>query len=80
MHLSGYQYQGIYGMSYRVKEKITVADLSFRVQQVIKTEVDVTTAQLSRIDLLGMVPVLMQAPPTTSRFSTSATRLPSFAP
>ena len=54
MHLSGYQYQGIYGMSYRVKEKITVADLSFRVQQVIKTEVDVTTAQLSRngIDVL----------------------------
>src|SRR6201989_1820967 len=48
MHLSGYQYQGIYGMSYRVKERITVADLSFRVQQVIKTEVDVTTAQLSR--------------------------------
>jgi NAD(P) transhydrogenase len=35
-------------MSYRVKEKITVADLSFRVQQVIKTEIDVTTAQLSR--------------------------------
>src|ERR1043165_4870040 len=54
MHLSGYQYQGIYGMSYRVKEKITVADLSFRVQQVIKTEIDVTTAQLSRngIDVL----------------------------
>src|SRR5438128_2410598 len=48
MHLSGYQYQGIYGMSYRVKEKITVSDLSFRVQQVIKTEIDVTTAQLSR--------------------------------
>jgi NAD(P) transhydrogenase len=48
MHLSGYRYQGIYGMSYRVKEKITVADLSFRVQQVIKTEIDVTTAQLSR--------------------------------
>jgi NAD(P) transhydrogenase len=55
MHLSGYQYQGIYGMSYRVKEKITVADLSFRVQQVIKTEIDVTTAQLSRngIDTLN---------------------------
>jgi len=54
MHLSGYQYQGIYGMSYRVKEKITVGDLSFRIQQVIKTEIDVTTAQLSRngIDVL----------------------------
>src|ERR1700756_1863120 len=48
MHLSGYQYQSIYGMNYRVKEKITMADLSFRVQHVIKTEIDVTKAQLSR--------------------------------
>src|SRR5436190_22378654 len=47
-HLSGYRYQGIYGMNYRVKEKITMADLSFRVQHVIKTEIDVTQAQLSR--------------------------------
>ena len=55
MHLSGYQYQSIYGMSYRVKEKITVADLSFRVQHVIKTEIDVTQAQLSRngVDVLN---------------------------
>jgi NAD(P) transhydrogenase len=35
-------------VSYRVKEKITMADLAFRVQHVIKTEIDVTTAQLSR--------------------------------
>src|ERR1039458_3086933 len=48
MHLSGFQYQGIYGINYRVKEKITMADLGFRVNQVIKTEVDVTQAQLSR--------------------------------
>lgn len=48
MHLSGYEYQGIYGINYRVKDKITMADLSFRVSQVIKTEVDVTQAQLSR--------------------------------
>src|SRR6266576_927556 len=54
MHLSGYQYQGIYGVSYRVKEKITVGDLSFRIQQVIRTEIDVTVAQLSRngVDVL----------------------------
>jgi len=54
MHLSGYQYQTIYGMNYRVKEKITMADLGFRVQHVIKTEIDVTQAQLSRngIDML----------------------------
>ncbi len=48
LHLSGYNYQAIYGINYRVKEKITMADLSFRVQHVIKTEVDVTQAQLSR--------------------------------
>jgi NAD(P) transhydrogenase len=48
LHLSGYQYQAIYGINYRVKEKITMPDLSFRVQHVIKTEIDVTQAQLSR--------------------------------
>src|SRR6266550_3257159 len=48
LHLSGYNYKSIYGMNYRVKEKITMADLAFRVQHVIKTEIDVTQAQLSR--------------------------------
>ena len=48
LHLSGYYYQNIYGVNYRVKEKITMSDLAFRVQHVIKTEVDVIQAQLSR--------------------------------
>src|ERR1700685_2719661 len=48
LHLSGYNYRSIYGMNYKVKEKITMADLAFRVQHVIKTEIDVTEAQLSR--------------------------------
>src|SRR5437868_8035193 len=48
LHLSGFQYQGIYGVSYHVKDKISMADLGFRVNQVIKTEVDVTQAQLAR--------------------------------
>ena len=48
LHFSGYNYQNIYGVNYRPKEKVTMADLSFRVQHVIKTEVDVTQAQLSR--------------------------------
>src|SRR5438552_10421223 len=56
-HLSGYRYQGIYGMNYRVKEKITMADLSFRVQHVIKTEIDVTEAQLSRNNIEMLVGV-----------------------
>jgi NAD(P) transhydrogenase len=48
MHFSGYQYQNIYGVNYRVKDKITMTDLAFRVQHVIRTEIDVTQAQLSR--------------------------------
>jgi NAD(P) transhydrogenase len=54
MHLSGHQYHNIYGMNYRVKDKITMADLCFRVQHVIKTEIDVMNGQLSRnnVDLL----------------------------
>src|SRR5215475_11228109 len=54
LHLSGYRYQGLYGINYRVKEKITMADLSFRVMHVIKTEIDVIQAHLARngIDLL----------------------------
>src|SRR5215469_15745729 len=48
LHFSGFLYQGIYGMNYRVKDKVTMADLCFRVQHVIKTEIDVTQAQLSR--------------------------------
>jgi NAD(P) transhydrogenase len=54
LHLSGYNYRSIYGMNYRVKEKITMADLAFRVQAVINTESEVTEAQLSRngVDVL----------------------------
>jgi NAD(P) transhydrogenase len=55
LHLSGYNYKSIYGMNYRVKEKITMSDLAFRVQHVIKTEVDVTEAQLERNNIEMLV-------------------------
>src|SRR5438034_7941275 len=45
LHLSGFNYQNIYGVNYRVKEKITMADLAFRVQHVIKTEIDVRSEE-----------------------------------
>ena len=48
LHFSGYRYQHIYGINYRVKERITMADLLFRVQHVIRTEVDVTQSQPRR--------------------------------
>ena len=34
MHFSGYRYKPIYGINYSVKDKITMADLMFRVQHV----------------------------------------------
>ncbi len=48
LHFSGYRYREIYGINYRLKDKITMADLVYRVQHVIKTEVDVTQSQLAR--------------------------------
>ncbi|HUL16200.1 MAG TPA: Si-specific NAD(P)(+) transhydrogenase [Terriglobales bacterium] len=54
IHLSGVYYQNFYGASYHVKENVTMADLSFRVQRVIENEVAVIQEQLRRngIDLL----------------------------
>jgi NAD(P) transhydrogenase len=57
LHLSGYNYKSIYGMNYRVKERITMADLAFRVQHMIKTEIDVTAAQLSRNNIEMLIGV-----------------------
>ena len=65
LHLSGYNYRSIYGMNYRVKEKITMSDLAFRVQHVIKTEMDVTEAQLSRNGMEVITGVASFVDPTT---------------
>jgi len=64
LHLSGYNYRSVYGINYRVKEKITMADLAFRTQAVIKTEVDVTEAQLSRngIDVVHGIARFLSSP------------------
>ena len=67
LHLSGYNYRSIYGMNYRVKEKITMADLAFRVQHVIKTEIDVTEAQLARNNIEMLVGVASFDDPTHVR-------------
>src|SRR5947209_9389487 len=46
LYLSGFSYQGIYGLNHHVKDKITMADLGFRVNQVVKIEVEVIRGQL----------------------------------
>lgn len=48
IYLSGYREHSIYGQSYKVKEKITVEDLLFRVDAVVRHEVDVSRHQLTR--------------------------------
>ena len=71
LHLTGYQYQGIYGMNYRVKENIAMSDLSFRVQHVIKTENDVTQAQLSRNEVVLLTGAASFLDPTHIRVTNS---------
>ena len=48
MHLSGYRERGIYGTSYAVKQNITMDDLLFRADHVMRHEIDVTRHQLMR--------------------------------
>jgi len=55
LYLSGYRERGVYGASYRVKQKITMEDLLVRADYVISHEIDVTRNQLLRnnVDLLS---------------------------
>jgi len=48
LYLSGYRLRGIYGVSYAVKQDITMADLLFRTDNVISHELDVIRHQLTR--------------------------------
>ncbi|MCH8017116.1 MAG: Si-specific NAD(P)(+) transhydrogenase [Acidobacteria bacterium] len=55
LYLTGRRQRAIYGRSYTVKEEITMEDLLFRCQHVIRREVEVIRDQVSRngITLLG---------------------------
>ena len=48
LDLSGYHQRSVYGASYSAKQKITMSDLLFRADHVIRNEVDVTRHQLLR--------------------------------
>ncbi|MBF6561218.1 MAG: Si-specific NAD(P)(+) transhydrogenase [Candidatus Binataceae bacterium] len=48
LYLSGYREHSMYGESYRVKEQITFQDLLFRVDGVVRHEIDVSRHQLQR--------------------------------
>lgn len=48
LYLTGLTQRDLYGQSYRLKEDITVSDLTARTQHVVGREVDVIRSQLSR--------------------------------
>jgi len=54
LHLTGFKHRGLMGESYQVKKKITIDDLIFWCQQVIKAEIDIVRSQLMRngVDLI----------------------------
>ena len=54
LYLSGYRERGLYGESYAVKQDITMEDLLFRANHVIRHEIDVIRHQLmrNRVELL----------------------------
>lgn len=54
LYLSGYRLRSLYGASYAVKQNITMEDLMFRTDHVVRNEIDVTRHQLMRnhVDVL----------------------------
>jgi NAD(P) transhydrogenase len=48
LYLSGYREHSVYGDSYRVKERITLRGLLFRVESVVRHEIDIMRSQLLR--------------------------------
>jgi NAD(P) transhydrogenase len=48
LYLSGLHQRGLYGASYRVKQDITIEDLIFRANHIIKREVEIIHNQMGR--------------------------------
>src|SRR5881275_1474110 len=48
LYLTGLNQREMYGQSYRVKDDITIADLTARTQHVVGREIDVVRSQLAR--------------------------------
>lgn len=48
LYFTGYSLRDVYGVSYQPKERITTEDLMFRVEHIIRHELDVIAAQMRR--------------------------------
>jgi len=54
LYLSGFRQRTLYGAQYRLKETITIEDLAFRANHVIKNEIEIVQRQMARnhVDLI----------------------------
>jgi NAD(P) transhydrogenase len=54
LYLSGFRQRNLYGTGYRLKETVTIEDLAFRSNHIIKSEIEIVKDQLARnrIDLI----------------------------
>jgi len=48
LYLSGFRQRGLYGASYRVKQNITMEDLAFLCNHVVKNEIEIIQNQMAR--------------------------------
>jgi NAD(P) transhydrogenase len=54
LYLSGFSQRSFYGKGYSVKDRISVQDLAFRVQTVVKREIEIVRSQLKRNDVTAL--------------------------
>ena len=54
LYLSGFRQRNLYGAGYRLKETVTIEDLAFRSNHIIKNEIEIVKDQMARnrIDLI----------------------------
>ncbi|MDQ6670195.1 MAG: Si-specific NAD(P)(+) transhydrogenase [Chloroflexota bacterium] len=74
LHLSGYRLRGLYGESYAVKEHITMQDLLFRTDHVVRHEIDITRHQLMRNQVEVLSAEAAFVDPHTIRLTTTDER------
>ena len=67
LDLSGFRERAFYGVSYTVKQNITIEDLLLRTDQVIRHEIDVTRHQLTRNHVELIAATASLEGPTTVR-------------
>lgn len=72
LHLTGFKEREVYGHSYAVKHDITMSDLLYRSQHVVRTEVDVIRSQMARNGVTMLFGTASFLDPNTIRVARAA--------